>query len=70
MNTELERIWKEMIMNLSRYYLSIFLEGLRRTTKAVRLAAVPTEIRTEDLPNTRLELYRYVNLFGVGHEEN
>jgi hypothetical protein len=40
-----------------RYYRSIFLEGLRKTSKtSVRLAGLRLEIRIQDLPNTK-EVY-------------
>jgi hypothetical protein len=32
---ELERIWKQAVMVLLRYYHGISLEGLRKTTKAL-----------------------------------
>jgi hypothetical protein len=32
MNDEVERIWKEGIMLVSKYYSEIRLEGLRKTT--------------------------------------
>jgi hypothetical protein len=39
---------------------------LRKITKAFfRLADVPTEIRTEHLPNTSEECYQYGNPFGT-----
>jgi hypothetical protein len=31
---------------------------------SVRIASVPAEIRTEHIPNTSLERYRYTNLLG------
>jgi hypothetical protein len=41
MPDELKRIWKEVIMDYSRYYPGICLEGLRKTTKtSVRPAGV------------------------------
>jgi hypothetical protein len=33
MNDELERIWKEAVMALSIYYLTIYLERLRKYTE-------------------------------------
>jgi hypothetical protein len=33
MNDELEIMWKETVVALSRYYPGIFLEGLREITK-------------------------------------
>lgn len=35
-NGKLERIQKELVMAFSRYYLHIYLEGLRKTTKNPR----------------------------------
>jgi hypothetical protein len=54
MNGELERIWKEVVVVLTKYNPDIFLEGLRKTTKHLGVLA---EIRTEHLPNTSLERY-------------
>jgi hypothetical protein len=43
----LERIWKVVA---PRYYLTIFLEGLRNATKNVMIADIPAEIQTEYPP--------------------
>jgi hypothetical protein len=40
---ELERIWKEAIVDYSRCYLSICLERPRRTTKIFTIACIPGE---------------------------
>jgi hypothetical protein len=37
------------------YYRGIFLQGLRKTTKNVRIAGLRAEIWTEDLPNAMQE---------------
>jgi hypothetical protein len=43
-----------------------FLLGLRKTTKiSVRIAGVPAEIRTDYLPNTKLEPQRYASPFDL-----
>jgi hypothetical protein len=34
MNDDVERIWKEAVMARLRYYVGIFLEGMRNITKA------------------------------------
>jgi hypothetical protein len=39
----------EAVLTSSRYYRSIFLEGLRKTTKNLRIANLLAEIRTEPL---------------------
>jgi hypothetical protein len=47
---ELEKIWKEAVVVLSRYYPGICLEELRNATKApVRIAGVLAKIWTEHL---------------------
>jgi hypothetical protein len=33
MSEEVGRMWKEAVVAISRYYPSIFLEGLEKTTK-------------------------------------
>jgi hypothetical protein len=51
-NDELERIWMEMAMAKSRYYPSICLEGLRKTTKTpIRIDNVVAKIQTKHPPN-------------------
>jgi hypothetical protein len=37
------------------YYNGIFMEALRKTTKALRIAGLWVEIRTRDFPNTKQE---------------
>jgi hypothetical protein len=54
----LQRIWKEVVVAQSRYYPSICPEG----ETVVRTAAVLAEVRTEYIPNTTLERYRYAHL--------
>jgi hypothetical protein len=39
--SDLERVWKEAVVACSRYYTGICVEGLRNTTKNVRIAGVP-----------------------------
>jgi hypothetical protein len=59
---ELGRTWKNGIII---YYLDICPEELRTTTKpSLRNAGVSAEIRTEDLPDTNLERYHYINMLG------
>jgi hypothetical protein len=49
-------------MAKSRYYPDIFLEGTRKSTKtSVRIAGVPADIRTANLENKSVDLYRYAN---------
>lgn len=60
MGDEFEIILKETVVTASRYYPSIFLELLRKTTTiSVRIASVPTKIRTEQPQNTSVEQCRY-----------
>jgi hypothetical protein len=40
------------------------LEGLKKTTKNLRIAGVRAEIRTELLPDINLERYRYADPLG------
>jgi hypothetical protein len=43
----------------------MFLEGLRKPRDtSVKIADIPVEILTKDLPNTRQERYRYASLLG------
>jgi hypothetical protein len=52
----LERIWKDMVMALSRYYGSVYLEGRDKTTKtSVMRDGVLAASRTKDIVNTNLE---------------
>jgi hypothetical protein len=39
----------------------IFLEGLRKTRKIIRINDVPTEIKTKHLHNTNIKRYHYAN---------
>jgi hypothetical protein len=59
---QLKRVWKGAVMTESRYYPTIYLEGLRETS--VMIPGVPEEIQTEHFPKTNLDLYHYVNPFG------
>jgi hypothetical protein len=43
----LERIWEEAVLALSKYYLSICPEELRKTMKNNRLTGVPADIKTQ-----------------------
>jgi hypothetical protein len=58
-NNELERIWEDAM-----YHLGICLEGLKRTTKHLRIATVLVEIRNEHFPNTIVGRYRDTVLLG------
>jgi hypothetical protein len=42
----------------SRYYPSIYLEGLKKIMGNLRIASVAVDIRTEHHPNTSLQRYR------------
>jgi hypothetical protein len=40
---------------------------MRKTERpSVRIVSIPAEIQTEHLPNTSLQCYLQINLFGVG----
>jgi hypothetical protein len=56
-NNGLERIWKEAAS------VQIDTEENREDTQQ-ELAGIPTENRYEPLPNTRIECFRYTDLFG------
>lgn len=44
------------------------LEGLRKITiNPLRVGGVPTGITTENLPNTNIQCFLSINLFGVHH---
>jgi hypothetical protein len=45
----------------SRHYSGSYLEGLRKTTKNLRITWVSAEIRTEHLPNMNIGHCRYTN---------
>lgn len=63
---ELGSILKEAVETYLIHNPDICLEGLRKDPKIpVRIASVLTGIRTESLPNTTLERYRYARCFGV-----
>jgi hypothetical protein len=50
MNNEFDRKWKKEAV---AYYLGMCIEGLRKTTKPLRIASLRIDIRTRDLPNTK-----------------
>jgi hypothetical protein len=46
-------LWKEVVAAYSNYFLGVCLDGLRVSTKtSIRLFGVPSEFRTDDLPNS------------------
>jgi hypothetical protein len=60
-------LW-ETVMAISRYYPAISLAGQKEVTKKpVRVAGIPTEIRTQLLPNTSQERYRRGNPLEACH---
>jgi hypothetical protein len=64
-SNELERIWKEAVTSLLKELSRHSPRGIEKINeKPVRIAGVPTDIRTEHLPNTSLERYRYIDLLG------
>jgi hypothetical protein len=65
MTDESGRVWKETVVAYSRHYPKICLKGLDKNTEtSFGIVGVPTDIRTENLPSTNLDRYRYVNQFG------
>jgi hypothetical protein len=65
MNYELERIRKEVIVVEWSSYPWVFLMGLRKTTKMLRMAVEPVAIRTEHPQNTILERYRCTSMLDI-----
>jgi hypothetical protein len=62
--TELERIWKEVIVACSRYHPKICLEGLRNTTTKNSVRTACADGDANQVPfEYELESYRYTNLF-------
>jgi hypothetical protein len=53
-NDKLERTWKKTVV--------AFNGGAEENRRELRIAGVSVEIRTEHLPNTSLERYRYAIL--------
>jgi hypothetical protein len=53
----LERIWKRGVVAESIYYPGICLEGLRKSTKTLRIACVQKKIQTGHFSNTSIEKY-------------
>jgi hypothetical protein len=51
----LESIWKKAVVAESRAHTGTVLNGLRKTTRNLRIPSVPIEIRTEYLTVTSLE---------------
>jgi hypothetical protein len=64
---ELERIWKETAVAKYKYYPSIYPKGLRNKPRRtpVKMSGVPPKNRTERLPDSSLEIYRYANRLGT-----
>jgi hypothetical protein len=58
MNNKLQSMWKEVGIAHSRYYLGLWLEGLRKTTKSFSQdSRSPNRDFNRNLPNKRLEHY-------------
>jgi hypothetical protein len=55
--------WKRQWPN-RYYYISIFLAGLKKTMRKIKISGVPDYIPTQRLPNTSLKRYLYANMFG------
>jgi hypothetical protein len=66
MNGELEYILKEAVMAKS----SSCSEGLRKTTKGLRIAYASAEIRTDNVRNTSLGRCRCTILLSEGRNED
>jgi hypothetical protein len=55
MNSELERIWKEMIWHNSRNYSRICLEGMTTTIEtSVRIVDAPAKLQAGHHPNANV----------------
>jgi hypothetical protein len=66
MNNELERIWKEAVVVLTREYSGSCLENWRKPRKfSVMIGCDLAKIRNKRLSKTRLKHYWYNNMFGV-----
>jgi hypothetical protein len=61
-NYGFQRIWQEAVVAYSTYYHGIFL-GLSKIDINLRISGVPSQIRTEHLPNTSLDRNCYASLF-------
>jgi hypothetical protein len=46
---------KEGVISISRYCISICLQGIRKTMKSLRIAHVPARMQNKHLLNTNLE---------------
>jgi hypothetical protein len=56
-----ESIWKEAVVAESRHCPGFSLQGLRKTTRNIRLTRVAAKTRTQHLPNISLERQCYAN---------
>jgi hypothetical protein len=64
MNDELKRIWKEMVVLWSRYYPTIWLEGLKKPQKpSVRLDGALSKMKTKQFWNMSQDCYCYTSSF-------
>jgi hypothetical protein len=61
---ECERIWKEVAVVQWGYYAGIYLAGLRKSTKYLRLACALAEIRSQNPSDVNLERYCQTGLSG------
>jgi hypothetical protein len=61
MYDELERIWKEAVVDPARYYHGISLKGLMEINRNLSHDTnFPAEVRNEYYPHASLENYRYM----------
>jgi hypothetical protein len=50
-NDGLERFWKGTVKSYSRYHADIYLQGLKKITKKLRIAGTLVEFRNKRLSN-------------------
>jgi hypothetical protein len=65
MNNKLETIWKYAVVACLRYYPALeWSDWGKLTEPSVRILGASDGIRTGHLPNTSLDVYRYINQCG------
>jgi hypothetical protein len=71
MNDEVEGMYKEAVTEQSRYYPRICLVVPRKNKKTpARIGGALAEIRTQHLPNTKVEYYCYGTPDTVMYDRN
>jgi hypothetical protein len=61
-NYEVERVWKEAVLDSRVTSPAFSWRGWGKLRKLVRIFYVPTKIRVQDLPNKNVEYYCYTSL--------